>query len=131
MCRHVCKYVQGAAQLLTASLGQTPGRVTRQGNSGGSVLGLPCDVEAVLCVRKATCLRCGQVDLNAQVPTQDFFTKDFGMPLYMEPNFEDLSCKMIFGQAPPPLSDDPVTQQPCFSRCAVMSTVLQQIRMAS
>lgn len=54
-----------------------------------------------------------------QVPTQTFFTESFGMPLYMEPNFEDLSCKMIFGEMPPPLAEDPVTTQPCFSSCAI------------
>lgn len=52
-----------------------------------------------------------------KVPTQDFFTNDFGMPLYMEPNFEDLSCNMIFGKQPPPLEDDPVKKQPCFKQC--------------
>lgn len=41
-----------------------------------------------------------------------------GMPLYMEPNFEDLSCKMIFGQQPPRFEDDPVNGQPCFKQCA-------------
>jgi hypothetical protein len=33
----------------------------------------------------------------------------------MKPNFEDLSCEMIFGQAPPPLEEDPALQQPCFA----------------
>ena len=27
---------------------------------------------------------------------------------------QDLSCEMIFGQAPPPLEEDPVYKQPCF-----------------
>lgn len=54
-----------------------------------------------------------------QVPTQTFFTESFGMPLYMEPNFEDLSCKMIFGEHPPPIAEDPVNGQPCFSSCAI------------
>eukprot|EP00195_Chlamydomonas_chlamydogama_P006760 CAMPEP_0202905838 /NCGR_PEP_ID=MMETSP1392-20130828/36247_1 /ASSEMBLY_ACC=CAM_ASM_000868 /TAXON_ID=225041 /ORGANISM="Chlamydomonas chlamydogama, Strain SAG 11-48b" /LENGTH=270 /DNA_ID=CAMNT_0049594119 /DNA_START=48 /DNA_END=860 /DNA_ORIENTATION=- len=47
-------------------------------------------------------------------PTQDFFTNDFGLPLTMKPNFEDLSCEMIFGQAPPPPELDDVYKQPCF-----------------
>lgn len=55
---------------------------------------------------------------RVQVPTQQFFGEDMGMPLYMEPNFEDLSCKMIFGQTPPPLAEDPVNNQPCFKQCA-------------
>jgi hypothetical protein len=56
------------------------------------------------------------------VPTQKFFTEDFGMPLYMEPNFEDLSCNMIFGTPPPDLKDDPVSTQPCFSSCALTTS---------
>ena len=43
-----------------------------------------------------------------------------GMPLYMEPNFEDLSCKMVFGQTPPPLEQDDVMGQPCFKQCALL-----------
>jgi hypothetical protein len=54
------------------------------------------------------------LSLRTQLPTQDFFTEDFGLPLTMNPNFEDLSCEMIFGQAPPPLEADPVAAQPCF-----------------
>eukprot|EP00882_Tetradesmus_deserticola_P026567 GHRQ01029318.1.p1 GENE.GHRQ01029318.1~~GHRQ01029318.1.p1 ORF type:complete len:237 (+),score=90.34 GHRQ01029318.1:189-899(+) len=49
-----------------------------------------------------------------KVPTQSFFTNDFGMPLTMNPNFEDLSCEMVFGQAPPPLEQDAVYTQSCF-----------------
>jgi hypothetical protein len=37
----------------------------------------------------------------SKLPTQRFFTDTFGLPLTMNPNFEDLSCEMIFGQAPP------------------------------
>lgn len=39
------------------------------------------------------------------------------MPLTMEPNFEDLSCRMVFGQTPPPLDEDPALTQPCFVSC--------------
>uniref|UniRef100_A0A383VCL9 Beta-carotene isomerase D27-like C-terminal domain-containing protein n=1 Tax=Tetradesmus obliquus TaxID=3088 RepID=A0A383VCL9_TETOB len=49
-----------------------------------------------------------------KVPTQSFFTNDFGMPLTMNPNFEDLSCEMVFGQVPPLLEQDPVYTQSCF-----------------
>ncbi|KAL3678813.1 hypothetical protein R1sor_021769 [Riccia sorocarpa] len=52
-----------------------------------------------------------------KVPTQYFFTSELGMPLYMEPNFEDLSCRMVFGQSPPPLAEDPVSRQGCLSSC--------------
>eukprot|EP01025_Chloroclados_australasicus_P057345 TRINITY_DN7144_c1_g2_i3.p3 TRINITY_DN7144_c1_g2~~TRINITY_DN7144_c1_g2_i3.p3 ORF type:complete len:121 (-),score=9.01 TRINITY_DN7144_c1_g2_i3:470-832(-) len=55
-----------------------------------------------------------------KLPTQKFFTEDFGLPLTMNPNFEDLSCEMIFGQAPPPVEDDSVTNQPCFQECKIL-----------
>jgi hypothetical protein len=48
-----------------------------------------------------------------KVPTQTFFTEEFGIPLTMTPNFEDLSCKMIFGQLPPEPEVDPAYEQSC------------------
>lgn len=57
---------------------------------------------------------------SAQIPTQTFFTDEFGLPLTMNPNFEDLSCDMIFGQAPPPIKADPAYNQPCFAvQCSI------------
>jgi hypothetical protein len=53
-----------------------------------------------------------------KVPTQSYFAEEFGLPLTMVPNFEDLSCDMIFGQEAPPLDADPVFQQPCFAACS-------------
>lgn len=49
-----------------------------------------------------------------QQPTQSFFTDKVGLPLTMVPNFEDLSCDMLFGQSPPPLEEDDAYMQPCF-----------------
>lgn len=55
-----------------------------------------------------------------KIPTQSFFTDDFGLPLTMKPNFEDLSCDMIFGQPPPALEEDEAFAQPCFAtQCAI------------
>jgi Beta-carotene isomerase D27-like, C-terminal len=48
-----------------------------------------------------------------KLPTQSFFTQEFGIPLTMTPNFEDLSCKMVFGQLPPPLETEAAYHQPC------------------
>jgi Beta-carotene isomerase D27-like, C-terminal len=48
-----------------------------------------------------------------KVPTQTFFTDKFGIPLTMTPNFEDLSCKMIFGQIPSDPAVDDAYNQPC------------------
>ena len=52
-----------------------------------------------------------------KAPCQAFFTDELGMPLTMEPNFEDMSCKMIFGKMPLPLEQDPVYQQACLKEC--------------
>lgn len=59
-----------------------------------------------------------------KLPTQKFFTETFGLPLTMNPNFEDLSCEMIFGVAPPPVKEDEVYKQPCFAQnCTIASTI--------
>ncbi|KAL4546208.1 hypothetical protein Ndes2526B_g05299 [Nannochloris sp. 'desiccata'] len=54
-----------------------------------------------------------------KVPTQKFFTDTFGLPLTMNPDFETLECEMIFGQAPPPIEQDEVYNQPCLSVCNI------------
>ncbi|CAA6663159.1 unnamed protein product [Spirodela intermedia] len=55
-----------------------------------------------------------------KIPTQDFFTNECGLPLTMIPNFEDMSCDMVYGQTPPPLEEDPAANQPCYSSlCSV------------
>lgn len=55
-----------------------------------------------------------------QIPTQTFFTETFGLPLTMKPNFEDLSCEMVFGELPPPIHEDEVYNEPCFAKnCAL------------
>lgn len=50
-----------------------------------------------------------------KVPTQEFFTQKFGIPLTMTPNFEDLSCQMVFGQLPPDPTADDAYKQPCLA----------------
>ncbi|CAL1373705.1 unnamed protein product [Linum trigynum] len=59
-----------------------------------------------------------------KIPTQDFFTNEFGLPLTMNPNFEDMSCEMIYGQAPPAFEDDPVAKQPCFANICGTRSIL-------
>ncbi|KAL5726760.1 hypothetical protein ACHQM5_000024 [Ranunculus cassubicifolius] len=62
----------------------------------------------------------GQCVNMCKIPTQDFFTNEFGLPLTMIPNFEDMSCEMVYGQVPPPFEEDPVSQQPCYANiCTV------------
>jgi hypothetical protein len=58
-----------------------------------------------------------------KLPTQRFFTEDFGIPLTMTPNFEDLSCEMVFGQPPPALETEAAYQQPCLQdQCSTASS---------
>jgi hypothetical protein len=62
------------------------------------------------------CVKTTDLGLPAsQRPTETFFGEKFGLPLTMNPNFEDLSCEMIFGQVPPPIEQDAVYNQviPC------------------
>ncbi|KAJ1276065.1 hypothetical protein BS78_05G185400 [Paspalum vaginatum] len=47
-----------------------------------------------------------------KIPCQKFIQDSLGTAVYMSPNFEDMSCEMIFGQQPP--EDDPALKQPCF-----------------
>lgn len=58
-----------------------------------------------------------------QVPTQRFFAQEMGVPLYMKPNFDDLSCELCFGEIPPPIEADPAFTQSCFATCAVATAV--------
>jgi hypothetical protein len=48
-----------------------------------------------------------------------FFNTHFGQPLYMKPNYDNLSCEMVFGQHPPPARDDPALTQPCLHDCDI------------
>ncbi|MEB3213994.1 MAG: DUF4033 domain-containing protein [Leptolyngbyaceae bacterium] len=65
--------------------------------------------------------RCVGMCVNmCKLPTQDFFTQKFGIPLTMTPNFEDFSCEMVFGQLPPPVQEEECYQQPCLvDRCSM------------
>ncbi|KAK7245420.1 hypothetical protein RIF29_40266 [Crotalaria pallida] len=52
-----------------------------------------------------------------KIPSQSLIKDSLGMPINMTPNFDDMSCEMIFGQDPPALTDDPALKQPCFKLC--------------
>ncbi|DBA78089.1 TPA: hypothetical protein ACH3X2_008062 [Trebouxia sp. C0005] len=56
-----------------------------------------------------------------KIPTQTFFTETFGLPLTMKPDFADLSCEMVFGEAPPPIHLDEVYNEPCFTKNCVLA----------
>ena len=51
------------------------------------------------------------------LPLQTFFNEQLGMPLSMEPNFEDYSCDMVFGKRPLPRGEDPAFTQGCLALC--------------
>lgn len=68
--------------------------------------------------------RCVGMCVNmCKVPTQKFFTEQFGIPLTMTPNFEDLSCTMVFGQIAPIPALDSAYQQPCLAQQCPTATV--------
>jgi hypothetical protein len=52
-----------------------------------------------------------------KIPTQALFTESMGLPLTMTPDYSDLSCRMTFGQVPPPLEEDPVVHELCYTKC--------------
>ncbi|KMT10258.1 hypothetical protein BVRB_5g120150 [Beta vulgaris subsp. vulgaris] len=61
---------------------------------------------------------CAGMCINlCKFPTQTFIKNSLGMPVTMVPNFEDMSCEMIFGVEPPPPDVDPATKQPCYKLC--------------
>ncbi|MEL6602398.1 MAG: DUF4033 domain-containing protein [Cyanobacteria bacterium J06614_10] len=53
-----------------------------------------------------------------KLPTQTFFTEKFGIPLTMEPNFDDFSCVMTFGKQAPTILEDDAISQPCLAECS-------------
>lgn len=72
--------------------------------------------------------RCAGMCVNlCKSPTQAFFSEQLGMPLTMEPNFEDYSCEMVFGKQPPPLEEDPATQQTCLTDCPTACPAVAEV----
>jgi beta-carotene isomerase len=59
----------------------------------------------------------GMCNNLCKIPSQTFIKESLGVPLYMVPNFEDMSCEMIFGQEAPAPMDDPALKQPCYKLC--------------
>lgn len=61
-----------------------------------------------------------------KLPTQEFFTNSFGIPVTMTPNFEDFSCEMVFGQFPLPIEEDSAYNQECLlNNCPTAKSHLQ------
>ncbi|PWA72442.1 hypothetical protein CTI12_AA270640 [Artemisia annua] len=113
-----------------------PSKVTREYFAGFTALFFPwligpCEVREsefegnkernVVHVKKCRFLEstnCAGMCTNlCKIPSQEFIKDSFGVPCTMVPNFDDMSCEMIFGQEPPALKDDPVFKQPCYKLC--------------
>jgi hypothetical protein len=71
--------------------------------------------------------RCVGMCINmCKLPTQRFFTQEFGIPLTMTPNFEDFSCEMVFGQLPMSIEAEEAYQQPCLiNQCTTAASTAQ------
>jgi Beta-carotene isomerase D27-like, C-terminal len=82
----------------------------------GTIRSQPSAVQIKKCRYLADSGCVGMCVNMCKVPTQSFFTEKFGIPLTMTPNFEDLSCKMIFGQTPPTPDMDDAYTQPCLEQ---------------
>ncbi|CAA6658608.1 unnamed protein product [Spirodela intermedia] len=55
-----------------------------------------------------------------KIPSQTYINDSLGVPVYMIPNFEDMSCEMVYGQQPPQEIEDPTLNQQCYhSLCKV------------
>lgn len=62
--------------------------------------------------------KCVGVCINTcKLPTQIFFKDCMGVPLVMEPKFDDYSCQFKFGVNPPPPEDDTALKEPCLQLC--------------
>jgi Beta-carotene isomerase D27-like, C-terminal len=54
---------------------------------------------------------------SCKTATETFFRDSMKLPLWIEPDFKDFSCKFKFGVEPPPVADQPSLTEPCFSTC--------------
>lgn len=62
--------------------------------------------------------KCVGICINTcKLPTQAFFNDHMGVPLLMEPNFNDYSCQFNFGVLPPLPENDSTLTQPCLEIC--------------
>ncbi|KAL8252988.1 hypothetical protein R6Q59_036681 [Mikania micrantha] len=68
-------------------------------------------------LEEANCI--GMCTNLCKMPTQEFMKKNFGIPVYMVPNFDDMSCEIIYGQDPPAQEDDPAFKEPCYKLCSL------------
>ncbi|XP_044501650.1 beta-carotene isomerase D27, chloroplastic isoform X2 [Mangifera indica] len=66
--------------------------------------------------------KCVGICINTcKLPTQTFFKEYMGVPLLMEPNFNDYSCQFKFGVLPPLPEHDTALREPCLEICPTSS----------
>nr|XP_043619578.1 beta-carotene isomerase D27, chloroplastic [Erigeron canadensis] len=80
---------------------------------GGSSLPSGVFVERCKYLEESKCV--GICVNTCKLPTQAFFMDHMGVPLLMEPNFNDYSCQFKFGVSPP--EEDSTLKEPCLERC--------------
>eukprot|EP00188_Purpureofilum_apyrenoidigerum_P004856 Plantae.Rhodophyta-Purpureofilum_apyrenoidigerum.ctg5816.p1 GENE.Plantae.Rhodophyta-Purpureofilum_apyrenoidigerum.ctg5816~~Plantae.Rhodophyta-Purpureofilum_apyrenoidigerum.ctg5816.p1 ORF type:complete len:248 (+),score=47.99 Plantae.Rhodophyta-Purpureofilum_apyrenoidigerum.ctg5816:26-745(+) len=69
---------------------------------------------------------CVNVCVNGcKKPTESFIKNALGVDLYIEPNYDDFSCKFKFGEKPPPTKEDPAFAEPCFLQCPTASRLMK------
>ncbi|KAJ6823947.1 beta-carotene isomerase D27, chloroplastic [Iris pallida] len=62
--------------------------------------------------------KCVGICINTcKLPTQTFFKDCMGVPLHMEPNFDDYSCQFNFGVHAPLPANDKAANEPCLEIC--------------
>lgn len=84
--------------------------------AGGQSVELPST--PVLLIRKCKFMEkaggCKGLCLNlCKVATEEYCSKDLGLPVYMDPNYKDFSCRMYFLQDAIPPAEDPAFSRPC------------------
>lgn len=81
----------------------------------GTKLGSGVKVEKCKFLDEAKCV--GSCIHTCKMPTQTFMYEQMGVPLFMEPNFEDYSCQFKFGVAAPRRDEDQLLLTPCLAIC--------------
>ena len=99
----ISSWLVGPCELKTVEIMGTDGQLKRQ-RSG-------IQIKKCRYLEQSGCV--GMCTNLCKLPTQSFFAQEFGFPLTLTPNFDDLSCEMVFGQIAPPLTTETVYDQPC------------------
>ncbi|CAE8655222.1 unnamed protein product, partial [Polarella glacialis] len=116
----VGRWLVGESRLLNLEEGAEVLRLRgpRRGLASGA--GSPEELvnEPVLLIKKCKFLEavggCKGLCLNmCKSATEEYLAKEFGLPVYMDPNLEDSSCRMMFLQRALPPDQDSALAQPC------------------